>query len=236
MPTIGPLRSWSLLWPTFQNLPRPHLQTPPWTPTTDILPYEIQKHALLPRTKSDSSQSKWSSPRECALPVYCRHRICGQQPQTMSLIKCSGTIRRLWQGTSASLMPSSKQQIPMLRPTGPLFQLGCVFLSRRTLCFHHPILEPAILLQHCLRPIWSRLLTLPGIHIMLSHLQQCKQHAAFYPGVRGYIRHSRLLDSLPSFSNQQNNHNFLADSGSRYCWKKRYQPAPPLGAVPWRPC
>ena len=20
------------------------------------------------------------------------------------------------------------------------------------------------------------------------------------------------------------------------CWKKRYQPAPPLGAVPWRPC
>ncbi len=168
------------------------------------------------RAKSDSSQSKWSSPRGCALPVYCLHRICGQQPRTMSSIKCSGTIQRLWQGTSASLMPSSKWWIPVLRPAGPSFQLGCVFVSRRTLCFHNPISEPAILCQHCMRSIWSRLLTLPGIHVMPSHLWQRKQHAALYPGVRGYICHSWLLDSLPSFSNQRNDHNFLAASGSYY--------------------
>jgi hypothetical protein len=41
----------------------------------------------------------------------------------------------------------------MLRPADTPFQLGCVLLSWRTLCFHHPILKSALLHQHCMQHI-----------------------------------------------------------------------------------
>ena len=125
-------------------------------------------------------------------------------------------IWQLREGNTACGTHSTQWRIPLTCSASPLGQLGHVLHPRRPFHINYPISKPALPHSIGMWPLWVQRITISGIHIMPSHLQQCYRPPKLHLRIWQHISNPWLFDPLSTFSNKQDNHYILANLGCNY--------------------
>ena len=206
-----------MLWSVIQKIPWANPVTLYREPTTNFPPNSTWEYALL--TRATCYHTTW---------WHCRHHGCRTLPghclctahwwllRVMPPIQCPCQIRWLWEYNTADGTCAAQWQIPLLCSAGPPVQLGRVFLPRWPFCINCSISEPVLPSPFGMWPFRVRPITLPGIHTMPAHLQQSYGSPKPHSCIWWYISDPRLINPLPTFSNEQHDHYILENSGYNY--------------------
>ncbi len=206
-----------LLWPTIQDIFGPQLVTWSWKPCAIFILHEAQEYSVLLRTTHYASHWHWWHLWCRPLLSYCLHNNDQELPWPVSPIKRPHPIRQLWESDTIKCTTTTLWWIPVLWPASSVVQLGCVLFPGRPLCFNNPILEPAISHQLGMWPVRILALTLSGIHLVPSNIQQFHWHAQSYPPIWQYISDTLVSHSVSTLSDKWHNHKVLATPGYNNC-------------------
>ncbi len=96
------------------------------------------------------------------------------------------------------------------------FSWAMYFFHGGHFCTNYPISKPARPRSNGMWPLWVQPITISGIHIMPSHLQQCYRPPKLHSCIWWHISNPWLFHPLSTFSNKWDNHYILANSGWNY--------------------